>query len=293
MIHLIEAVFHETLINVKSKLTAFLIMLLMVSLSFMVFVIFLVVTWNFDSALQKEQENVGIEVFIEDQISEFEGRELQDLISGMEGVRSVYYVSKLEAEAVFRTDLPDQAIMLNLLGSQFHLPASLQISLDKEYRTPERVAGLARTMGGFNGVSDVIYGEDYLPGLSEATDILSKLVLIAGIVLLVSISLVVSNTVRLAIMRRSRTVKIMSVVGAPLWFIRTPFLLEGFIIGFAGAGGSLLITYLVSLSLTPSISHIFLPVNWVFGVLALGAFVGSIGSWIGMRTGMPKLKQSK
>ncbi len=293
MIHLIKSVFHETLINVRSKLSAFLIMLLMVSLSFMVFVIFLVVAWNLDIVLQEEQESVGIEVFIEDQVDESEARALADLISGMEGVRSVYYVSKLEAEAVFRTDLPDQASMLNLLGAEFQLPASLQVSLYKQYRTSERVAGLARTMGGLSGVSDVIYGEDYLPGLSEAADILGKLVLIAGLVLLLSISLVVSNTVRLAIMSRRRTVKIMSIVGAPLWFIRTPFLMEGLIIGFVGAGGSLLITYLVSLLLTPSISHIFLPLKWIFGVLVLGAVVGSIGSWIGMRTGMPKIRQSK
>ena len=288
MIHLFSNAIREGLLNIRSKLGTFLITLLMVSLSFMVFDIFLVVSWNLGSVLRNEQENVGIEVFLSSSVNETEAVNLADLISEMEGVRSVYYVSPGEAEAIFRADMPEQADLLALLGPQFHLPASVQITLHPEYRTSERVGSLARTVSGLDGVDDVIYGKEYLPGLTRAVSMLENLVILAGLVLAVSLSLVVANTVRLAVAKRALTVQIMSIVGAPGWFVRMPFIGEGLITGTAGSGGSLLFTGAVSWMLSSSVPHEFLPGSWILLVLALGALSGAAGSWIGMRSGIPK-----
>ncbi|MBD3277877.1 MAG: FtsX-like permease family protein [Candidatus Aegiribacteria sp.] len=288
MIHLIRNAVREGMLNIRSKLATFLITLLMVSLSFMVFDIFLVVSWNLGTVLKSEQENVGIEVFLDETVDEIEARNLADLISGMEGVRSVYYVSPREAEAIFRADLPEQADLLTLLGPQFHLPASVQVTLHPQYRTSESVSALARTIGGMDGVEDTVYGKEYLPGLTRAVDILEKLVILAGLVLAVSLSLVVANTVRLAVAKRKLSVQIMSIVGAPGWFVRLPFIGEGLLTGMAGSAGSLLMTGAVSWMLTPSVPHLFLPGKWILLVLLLGASAGAAGSWIGMRSGIPK-----
>lgn len=288
MIHLLRSAFREGAMNVGGKLATFLITLLMVSLSFMVFDIFLVVSWNLGSVLRHEQENVGIEVFLLDDVGETEALVLADLISVMEGVRSVYYVSPREAEAVFRADMPEQADLLTLLGPQFHLPASLQVKLHPRYRTSDRVEALARTISGMGGVDDVVYGKEYLPGLTSAVSMLEKLVLLAGLVLAVSLSLVVANTVRLAVAKRALTVQIMSIVGAPGWFVRMPFIGEGIVTGVAGSAGSLMLTAAVSLMLSSSVPHEFLPWSWIALVLVLGACSGAAGSWIGMRSGIPR-----
>jgi cell division transport system permease protein len=288
MIHFLKASLHEGLLNIREKLGSFLVTLLMVSLSFMVFDIFLVVSWNVGTVLSDEQESVGIELFLREDISEVEAVNLADLISVMEGVRSVYYVSSLEAEAVFRADLPEQADLLILLGPQFHLPSSIQISLHPDYRTSGKVSGLARTVSGMDGVKDVVYGQEYLPGLTSAVDMMGKLVVLAGLVLAISLSLIVANTVRLAVAKRALTVEIMSIVGAPGWFVRMPFLGEGLVTGIIGSAGSLLLTGVISSILSSSIPHDFLPGKWILLVLLLGASAGAAGSWIGMRSGIPK-----
>ena len=288
MIHLINSVIREGLMNIRGKLVSFLITLLMISLSFMVFDIFLIVSWNMGTVLRNEQENVGIEVFLVDNITEVEAVNLADIVSELEGVRSVYYVSIEEAEAIFRADLPEQADLLTLLGSQFHLPASIQIALHPDYRTSDRVERLARTVSGMEGVEDIVYGKEYLPGLTQAVSILEKLVILAGLVLAVSLSLVVANTVRLAVAKRALTVQIMSIVGAPGWFVRMPFLGEGLFTGIAGSTGSLLLTGAVSWMLSSSVPHEFLPGKWIILVLILGASSGVAGSWLGMRSGIPK-----
>ena len=278
----------EMVRGLRGKLGSFLVTLLMVSLSFMVFDIFIAVSWNLQTVLREEQENVGIEVFLESTVSQTAAVALADLISNMEGVRSVYYVSSEEAEQVFRRDLPEQAGLLDLMNSGFRLPASVQVSLHAEYRTDARVVPLARTMSGMQGVEEVIYGEEYLPGLTSAVEILTRLVLLAGIVLAVSLSLIVANTVRLAVAEKALTVEIMSIVGAPGWFVRLPFLGEGIVTGLVGSAGSLLLTALISMILSPTVPHTFLPGQWIAGVLLLGASAGAAGSWIGMRSGIPR-----
>jgi len=288
MIHLIKNAVREGFLNIKGKLASFLITILMVSLSFMVFDIFLVVSWNMGTVLKKEQENVGIEIFLLENVTEVEAVNLADIISGMDGVRSVYYVSPDEAEAVFRADLPEQADLLTLLGPQFHLPASIQIALHPNYRTSEKVGGLARIISGMDGVEDIVYGKEYLPGLTRAVDILEELVILAGFVLALSLSLIVANTVRLAVAKKALTVQIMSIVGAPGWFVKMPFLGEGLLTGIAGSTGSLLLTGAVSWMLSSSLPHEFLPGKWIMLVLILGASSGVAGSWLGMKSGIPK-----
>ena len=59
--------------------------------------------------------------------------------------------------------------------------------------------------------------------------------MIAGLLLIASL-LLVANTIRLSIYARRREVEVMRLVGATNWFIRWPFMIEGVIVGIAGAG---------------------------------------------------------
>src|SRR5215813_9828776 len=60
-------------------------------------------------------------------------------------------------------------------------------------------------------------------------------VLIAFVVLLVSSTLLVANTIRLSIFARRREIEVMKLVGATNWFVRGPFMIEGLLCGIAGA----------------------------------------------------------
>ena len=47
--------------------------------------------------------------------------------------------------------------------------------------------------------------------------------------------LLIANTIRLSLYARRREVEVMKLVGATDWFIRWPFVIEGVIVGAAGA----------------------------------------------------------
>lgn len=286
---ILATVARETLLNLRSKAGLVLVTLLMVSLSFVVFDIFLVVTCNLGEMLEREKEQVGIELFLDRDMTEASSRLLADRISEMEGVRSVYYVSSAEAEAIFRAEFPDKQDIADALGDDFLLPASLQVSLVREWRSDEAVTSLARTLEGLEGVSEVIYGEDYLPGLTDLVTNLRNLALFAGIILSLSISLVVANTIRLAVTQRALTVEMMSVVGAPRWVVNMPFMLEGGLVyGLGGSLGGLGLTALSSVLLSSSIDHRFLPSSWIACVLLVGMIIGLVGSRLGLLSAIPR-----
>ena len=75
----------------------------------------------------------------------------------------------------------------------------------------------------------------------------------AGVLLAASVFLIV-NTIRLATYARRREIEVMKLVGASNWFVRVPFLAEGFVQGAIGAG--------------LAFGGVFLLESWLGGVLS-------------------------
>ena len=71
--------------------------------------------------------------------------------------------------------------------------------------------------------------------------ILQWVFLSVAVVLLLSASVLILNTIRMAIFARRREVSVMKLVGATNWFIRLPFMAEGLIQGLLGAAVAVLV----------------------------------------------------
>ena len=71
--------------------------------------------------------------------------------------------------------------------------------------------------------------------------VLQWVFLTVAVVLLLSASVLILNTIRMAIFARRREVSVMKLVGATNWFIRLPFMAEGMIQGLLGAGVAVLV----------------------------------------------------
>ena len=117
---------------------------------------------------------------------------------------------------------------------------------------------------------------------------------IAGLLIFIAVFLI-SNTIRITIISRSREIKIMRLVGAKNGYIRAPFLLEGAWIGLLGAlVPSALVFYVYNVVYTSMNNnladqnlylyspHLLVPIM-VGGLFGLGILIGAIGSSISMR----------
>ncbi|HOP26556.1 MAG TPA: permease-like cell division protein FtsX [Candidatus Sabulitectum sp.] len=278
---MIKEAIRETSLSLRHRPGSRLVTLLMVSLAFVVFDTFLIISFNLQNLMDRERGAIGMEVFLEVGVSEAEARTIGDLIAGIQGVESVYYVSPAEAEALFRSELPEHSDLLEVMGNEFSLPASLQVTFVDQAGREDVMESVSRAVSAMEGVRETVYGEDFLPGLIRTVSTIRRLVLLLGIVLVFSISMVVFYTVRLSVVRRALTVDIMRTVGAPWWFIRIPFVVEGVIMGTAGSAGGLILAASLSSILASAVSHRFIPPGWITVVILLGAFTGTIGALAG------------
>jgi len=115
-------------------------------------------------------------------------------------------------------------------------------------------------------------------------------VLIAFIVLLISSTLLVANTIRLSIFARRRESEVWKLVGATNWFVRVPFMIEGLLEGLGGAVLAVILLVLGRAVFMPQI-HLTNASDihaWPFGlhiliVLATGLALGALGSGLTIR----------
>ncbi|MUV39072.1 Cell division protein [Lentibacillus sp. JNUCC-1] len=144
-------------------------------------------------------------------------------------------------------------------------------------------------------VYKVNYGQDVVSTLFQFNKYARTIgiVLIGG--LLLTAIFLISNTIKLTIMARSREIGIMKLVGATNSFIRWPFFVEGLFLGVLGSLIPIAVVlggyYYIDANLVERINYSFfaiLPFNpfaWQLSllVLGIGAIIGIWGSVMSVR----------
>ena len=166
-------------------------------------------------------------------------------------------------------------------------------SLEVEYKNGDRVAELEEQLGAIDGVDSVASRNDLALKVNNVKTAVSR-VFLGMVALLLAVSIfVIVTTVRLALANRRKEIEVMRYVGATGFFITTPFLTEGVLIGlFSSLIAFGLQQYLYSLlssgagknlfglvSFLPA-SHFTGPLGLLF--LAVGVGAGLLGSAISL-----------
>jgi cell division transport system permease protein len=162
--------------------------------------------------------------------------------------------------------------------------------------TPSDAAYVVSTFGGQPGVYEVTAPEAAIHAIQTTVDWLQIVFLVIALVLLMSASVLILNTIRMAIFARRREVSVMKLVGATNWFIRIPFIAEGLIQGLIGALLASAVVYGIHVTVdnlsNPSNSQSLVTqmrlTGWeVFAtdvvVVLIGALIGALGSAFAVR----------
>ncbi len=126
----------------------------------------------------------------------------------------------------------------------------------------------------------------------EVTNLVTITAAVLTVLLVLASILLIANTIRLSLYARRREVEVMKLVGATDWFIRWPFVIEGMIVGSAGALLAILVLGATKIALLDPLAS-----NWtliaapqtigftflVIVLLAAGALVSAIGSGLSLR----------
>lgn len=156
------------------------------------------------------------------------------------------------------------------------------------------VKSVAADIGKIDGVTEVRDGEVETERIFKLASLVRTWGLAATGLLLFTAVFLISNTIRITIISRSREIQIMRLVGAKNSYIRGPFLWEGAWVGLLGAILPSVLVYslykmlynsvnasLASQDLSLISMNVFVP-GMVGALFVIGIIIGSLGSVISM-----------
>ncbi|MGN0306816.1 MAG: permease-like cell division protein FtsX [Lachnospiraceae bacterium] len=264
-----------------------------ISACLLLFGIFYAVVMNFQHIVKTAEEGVSVTVLFDEGLSEARIQEIGDMISKRTEVAKVEYISADEAWESFRKDYFGEEYSDGFTENPLENSASYEI-----YLSDVSLQGsLVTYLESIEGIRKVNRSELTASTLSGVNSLIGYVsVGIIGILLAVSIFLI-SNTVMIGIQVRKEEINIMKYIGATDFFVRSPFVIEGMIIGAVGACIPLGMIYAIYSSVVlyvlerfPMLSSLlkFLTVEQIFNTLipvslGLGIGIGFLGSFTTVR----------
>jgi len=274
--------------NLLSNKLVTVLTIITIMLALLIISLFLLFFVNLEGTVEQWSRKVVITAYFDNELTAQEHITLKAKINALPGTDSVIYSSKEDALKKFRSRLKGQESLLEGVAADV-LPASFEISLKKQFRASDAVAGYVAGLKRIQGVGEVQYGEEWVQKFLTFFNFLRTLGILVGSFLLLAVLFIVSNTIKLTIMARKEELEIQWLVGATPFFIKAPFLIEGMIQGAVGA--ALAVISLVAgyylflsnatnfLSFNPVDAGItFLPASYIAALLIGGVMIGLIGS---------------
>ncbi len=257
------------------------------------FSIFFSVVVNFQHMVVQAQSGVAVTVFFDEGISDDKIVSIGELISQRAEVSNIEFISADKAWESFKTDYLGEYV--DTFGDDNPLEdcASYEIYLN-DVSMQESLVEYLNTIDGVSKVNQSVMAATMLSSMNSLIGYVA--IGIIGILFAVSIFLI-SNTVAIGITVRKEEIAIMKLIGATDFVVRSPFLIEGLLLGLIGAGIPLglvyvlynnVVEYVVNRFSALSSLLQFLTVQEVFVTLIpaaviMGAGIGFVGSFITVR----------
>jgi cell division transport system permease protein len=194
------------------------------------------------------RENIEVQIFLNTNISEENNKHIGELLKSKPYVlekeegKVISYVSREEAAATFLMDTGED--FTKFLDDN-PLRDSYTFSIKEEFQTAEQIAEIVEEMESLEGVFEVTYMNDLVESINQN---LMKVSMVLGgfiLILIVTVIMLINNTIRLALYSQRFLIRSMQLVGATKGFIRRPFLTRSF--GYGALAGVLASVLLLGL----------------------------------------------
>lgn len=263
-----------------------------ISACLFLFGLFYSILMNVQNIVKTAQEGVSVTVFFDEGISDDRIRQIGDEIQKRPEVSKINFISADEAWDSFKEEYLGEYAD-GFTENPLENSASYEIYLNDVSMQPALVSFLE----GLDGIREVNRSEITAASLTGINALIAYASIgIIAILFAVSIFLI-SNTVTIGISVRKEEISIMKYIGATDFFVRSPFVIEGMLIGAIGALIPMgiiysvyneVIGYIVGKFSNLSKLLAFLPVNEIFakllpGSLIMGIGIGFLGSIITVR----------
>lgn len=260
-----------------------------IAIMLIVFSTFLAVNDTLDRMIDALGRRTNLVAYVQDAAPPSEVTALVRSVTARPDVAEVVFVSREQAATDFRDTLSEFAEILDVIETN-PFPASIEVRMSD----PEGLIPLADELRLQPAlIEQVLVRADVVGRLLR----ISRLTRLGGGILIISLGavtlFVIFNTIRLTVFSRREEIEIMKLIGATDWFVRGPFVVEGAIIGFIGAGLSAMVVIAGYARVGPTLNSLisFLPIqtqtgfvaNLALFTLVVGVLIGSVGSYFSVR----------
>lgn len=190
---------------------------------------FALVLYNLNEMILELEQDNQILVYIDETYSTAQAKSVGSQINMITNVHQADFVSRETALTDFVEEQKDEDLFEGLESSTFR--DRYEVSLEDNSLMRQTCDELRR----IEGVADISAHYEISEGFQTLQRVLNIASFIIIAVLFVVSMLIISNTVKLAMYDRKDEIGIMKMVGATNGFIRWPFVVEGFILGFTAS----------------------------------------------------------
>lgn len=263
-----------------------------ISACLFLFGLFYAIVGNFQYIVKSAEEGVCVTVFFDEDLSDVRIQDIGSMIEKRAEVSKVEFISADEAWESFKGDY------LGEYSDGFtENPLEGMESFKVYLEDVSMQSNLVTYLESLEGVREVNRSEITANTLTGVNALIGYISIgIIGILLAVSVFLI-SNTVTIGISVRREEISVMKYIGATDFFVRSPFVIEGILMGLIGSAIPLGLVYLVYNKATEYVASRFemlsqlikfLPVETIFATLtpvslAIGVGIGFFGSIVTVR----------
>jgi cell division transport system permease protein len=244
-------------------------------------------------------DKIDISVYLSDTITAEQLATLRAKLESDPNVTSITYVSKAEALANWRKQHAGDQQLLNAASEADNpLPASFQVKA----KDPRELDSLT-TLTNQPDVKPLLDPKTPISYSGNNKTTIDKIVrfsnffktagLIVSLIFVIVSTLIIFNTIRMAIFTRRDEIEIMKLVGATKWFVRGPFLFEAAFYGILAAIMATVLAYVMLFAGGPKIKgyvdlsaalNLFetYPVIVLLGAMLVGVLIGMFSSLMAM-----------
>lgn len=274
-----KSVFRNFSLSIAS-ISCITITLLIVSIS-------MVLSYNIENIAVLIKKDFSIVVFVENDATEEEIKNIENAINNMDNIDSLVYESKKQVAESWKES---SEMFSAIIDSWDENENPLADTFSVKVKNIENIGKTAKEIQKLDKVGIVRYGEGIVEQLLSVLSVVEKFLIGIVIALILVTVFLVSNTIKITIFSRRKEIEIMRLVGASNFNIKLPFVVEGLFLGFLGSLIPILVTIygynalyeLVNLESVSPFLQLVSPSPFIYIVslvlIGMGTIVGMFGS---------------
>lgn len=286
--YLVGEGFRNVLKNKKATSASLVVM----CLTMIIFGVFFAIGQNIEHMMEELQHSQGIAVFIKDEATEEQIKEIGEKIKQLEGVHIVEFRTKDDAMEKMRKKFEGKQHLLEGISKEI-----FSVSYEVRFTDLKYISKVVDEINKIDNIKGITNKEETVTSLMNIGKTVKIITSVLLICLIIFSIFIISNTIKLTVHARRKEISIMKYVGATNSFIRWPFIIEGIVIGITsaiisvlvvGGGYNLISEKLINTKILESGEISLLAFNDIIGLIILvyiilGIGIGVVGSSISMR----------